>query len=168
MSLMSNALKRSESFWYYVPDGVGWIEFMPNVLKHLAKHRQMKSQDLESGGQLFYASAPEGHICVEDITGPRKTDQRSRSRYKPDRRKELLEIDENFLRQLHYIGDWHSHPEFIARASGNDIAAITDIFNSSVNRREGFLLVIVGTGPLEDSLSVSWCNGKFYKLRRSK
>lgn len=161
---MSDVLGKNESFWYYVPYGVGWIEFTPNVLEHLAQHRQTTNRDSEAGGQLFYADAPEGHIRIEAITGPRKTDKRSRSRYKPDRGAELVEIDEHFLRQLHYIGDWHTHPELIARPSGNDIAAITEIFKRSINRGAGFLLVIAGSGPLRDSLSVSWCNGKVVDL----
>ncbi len=164
---MSEPIGDTESFWYCAPDGVGWIEFAPNVLEHLAQNRQMTSREKEAGGQLFYTEAPEGHMRVEAITGPRKTDKRSRSLYKPDRDKELAEIDEHFLRGLHFIGDWHTHPERIARPSGSDIAAITEIFNRSSNRGNGFLLVIVGTGLLQYGLSVSWCNGKVVTLKRS-
>lgn len=163
---MCNESKCLNSFWYYVPDGIGWLEFAPNVLEHLIRHRQLRAQDLEAGGQLFYTEAPEGHLRVEAITGPRKTDMRSRYRYKPDRSAELAEIDELFLSKLHYIGDWHTHPESIARPSRNDLVVITDIFNSSVRRGAGFLLIIIGTSSIDKSLSVSWCNDKIVGLER--
>jgi integrative and conjugative element protein (TIGR02256 family) len=86
------------------------LVFTGPVLKTFSEHRQLRFWQREAGGQLF------GHfqgatIEVVEATGPRRTDRRTRTSYIPDRRAEQREIDERFRRGLHFIGDWHSHPE---------------------------------------------------------
>ena len=44
--------------------------------------------------------------------------------------------------------------------SSSDVTAIQEIYRSSKNPGPGFLLAIVGTRPLEEGLSLSWCNDR--------
>lgn len=154
------------SLWYFLPDGVGEIEFLPAILEHFDRYRQQHPKDKEAGGQLFWQYAAEGHRQVASITGPRPTDQRSRVRYKADHRQEQMEIDCHYERDLYFLGDWHTHPERQAKPSDSDIEAIQEIYKTSRNPGPGLLLVIVGNGSVTDGLSVTWCNEKLQPVRR--
>ncbi|WP_370258766.1 Mov34/MPN/PAD-1 family protein [Marinobacter nauticus] len=163
---MSDVVGRCGSFWYCLPDGLGYIEFPPRILEHFVSFQQKQPHDKEAGGQLFWEYSPEGHRRVALVTGPRPTDQRSRTRYKADHRQEQIEINRNYDRGLYLLGDWHTHPEAIARPSAADIEAIQDIYRGSRNPGPGLLLVIVGTRPLYEGLSVSWCSQALTELTR--
>lgn len=124
------------------------------VVEHLRRHRQLLWCQREAGGQLF-ARFSRLRIRVEEATGPRRTDRRTRTSYVPDRRAELREIAARYPRGLHYVGDWHTHPERYPCPSQADTASITDCFLKSSHNLNAFLLLIVGTAELPDSLYVS-------------
>lgn len=149
---------QSTSLWFQLPDS-SEIEFPPQLLAHFQKHQQRRKSDKEAGGQLFWEFAPEGHMRVAAVTGPRKSDSRSRTSYKADAQKEQMEIDAYYEEGCYFLGDWHTHPERIASPSSQDRTAIREIYTSSTDSGSGFILVIVGTGPIEECLSVSWCDG---------
>lgn len=94
-------------------------------------------------------------IVVEEATGPRPTDTRARTRYQPDRVTEQREIDERHRIGLHYVGDWHTHPEAIPTLSSLDIASISETVRRSTHSLNGFVLVVVGSSEPPDGLSVS-------------
>ncbi len=50
--------------------------------------------------------------------------------------------------------------------SKSDIDSIREIYTTSRNPGPGFLLVVVGTRPLREGLSVSWCNKRVVTLER--
>lgn len=149
---------KDRSLWYQLPDGMGLLEFPPDILAHLRRFQQTKPWHKEAGGQLFWNNTSEGHRRVTAITGPRPTDKRTRVRYIPDHAEELREIDEYYQQGAYFLGDWHTHPQRIAQPSPIDISTIKRTYARSTNAGPGFLLVITGTAPLEHSLSVSWCN----------
>lgn len=163
---MPSSIIHDKPFWYFLPDGVGEIEFPVPILEYFVYHQQRHLHDKEAGGQIFWEYALGGHRRVAEITGPRLTDQRSRSRYKADHRQEQIEIDECFERGLYLLGDWHTHPEPVPTPSTFDIETIKEIYRTSSNPGPGFLLVIVGTKPLHEGLSVSWCNEKVVAISR--
>ena len=163
---MQGSVESSQSFWYFLPDGVGKVEFPPETLEYFISFQQKRPQDKEAGGQLFWEYAPAGHKRVALITGPRLTDRRSRTNYKADHKQEQVEIDRCYRQGLYFLGDWHTHPEDIARPSASDIESIQEIYRKSRNSGPGFLLVIVGTRPLCEGLNVSWCNGEVVGLTR--
>lgn len=156
---------RTDSLWYSIPE-FGDVEFTRPVLAHLKKYQQKCKWSREAGGQLFWQYASEGHKRVAVITGPRSTDKRTRTSYKADHVKEQIEIDEYYEKGYFLLGDWHTHPESIASPSSEDRKAIRDIYRSSVNPGPGFVLLIVGTRPLHESLSVSWCNDNITAVER--
>lgn len=159
-------ISRRSTLWYFVPGGVGWMEFPLLVLQHFERFQQKRFWDKEAGGQLFWEPTPEGHKRIAAITGPRSTDRRSRYAYKADHAQEQIEIDQKYQIGQYFMGDWHTHPERIARPSALDIQAIKQIYQTSQNPGPGFLLVIVGTDVIERSLSVSWCNDMVTPLDR--
>lgn len=130
----------------------------PAVLEHFEKHQQLRWWQREAGGQLFaHLALPD--ILVEEATGPRPSDWRTRYAYHPSRRAEQREIARRHARGLHFIGDWHTHPEPIPKPSGRDVESMHELVTKSVHSFNGFVLVIVGTAPLPDGLFVSVYNG---------
>lgn len=113
------------------------------VADHLRRHRQRHWYQKEAGGQLF-ARFSGGEILVEEATGPRKTDRRTRTSYVPDRRAEQAEILERHSRGLHYVGDWHTHPEHLPEASAPDATSIAESVAKSKHELNGFVLIVVG------------------------
>src|SRR6476620_7661078 len=141
------------------------LVFTASVVEKLTKHRQLRFWQCEAGGQLF------GHlegtrIQIAEATGPRKMDQRTRRSYTPDRRAEQREIDERFERGLHFIGDWHSHPEEMPIPSERDIAGLDETVRKSSHSMNGLVLVIVGQAPAPVGfhVSVSQGTGSLHRL----
>jgi integrative and conjugative element protein (TIGR02256 family) len=124
------------------------------VLRRFRRHRQRRWYQREAGGQLF-ARLSGLRIMVEEATGPRRTDRRTRTSYIPDRVAEQREIDSHHPSGLHYIGDWHTHPEKSPSPSGLDIASISESVRKSTHGLNGFVLVIVGQADPPGGLVVS-------------
>jgi integrative and conjugative element protein (TIGR02256 family) len=134
------------------------VVFADRVVDHLMRHRQNRLWRKEAGGQLF-ARFGAGEILVEEATGPRPTDSRGRTYYRPDRSTERLEILERFEAGLHYVGDWHTHPSEVPEPSQTDVRNINECFMKSLHSLNGFVLVIVGTAPTPRGLRVSIHDG---------
>ena len=128
------------------------------VLATFDRYRQLMVDDLEAGGQLF-ARFDNNIIRVEHATEPRLTDHRSPLNFVPDRGAERREIRRRFKDGLHYVGDWHTHPEPYPKPSTTDIQSFQGMYRYSRHRLANFLMVIVGTEPKEDGLYVALCGG---------
>ncbi|WP_374346548.1 Mov34/MPN/PAD-1 family protein [Phenylobacterium sp.] len=128
------------------------------VLAHLAGHRQHRFWQSEAGGQLF-ARLDGGDIVIVEATGPRPSDRRGRNFYRPDKRAEQAEIDARHPRGLHFVGDWHTHPQAHPEPSGSDLASIADAVRRSRHDLNGFVLLIVGTLYPPQGLHVSVHDG---------
>jgi integrative and conjugative element protein (TIGR02256 family) len=122
-------------------------------------YQQIESFSAEAGGQLF-ARFSDAEIRVERATGPRISDRRSRFGYVPDRRREQEEIDALHGRGLHFIGDWHTHPEPNPRPSTSDIHSIRQAVRDSKHHLNGFVLLIAGTERFPVGLFVSLYYGQ--------
>jgi integrative and conjugative element protein (TIGR02256 family) len=120
------------------------------VVSHLLQHQQ-RGRSPEAGGQLF-GRLEDKTILVEEATGPRRGDARSRYGYRPNRRQEQLEINAAFRRDLVFLGDWHTHPEPRPHPSTTDLISMQDCFSRSQHTLNAFLLLILGTGVLPDAL----------------
>jgi integrative and conjugative element protein (TIGR02256 family) len=130
------------------------IVFTDRVLEHFERYQQRRCWHREAGGQLFARFAMP-HIIVEEATGPRRGDRRSRYSYQPDRGAEQREIAERHAKGLYFIGDWHTHPEHAPTPSDRDIDSITDSVACSQHALNGFVLVIVGRDAIPAGLNVS-------------
>lgn len=134
------------------------LVFSDAVVEHFGLHRQVHRDQAEAGGQLF-ARITRYEIFVEEATGPRPTDRRARTYYTPDRQVERKEIRERFVLGLHYVGDWHTHPESVPTPSTIDRFTISDCSRRSTHKLAGFLLVVVGNGAFPQSLHISLNDG---------
>lgn len=130
------------------------LVFSSAVLEHFEKHQQLRWWQREAGGQLFARLAlPD--ILVEEATGPRPSDWRTRYSYRPNRSAEQREIASRHARGLHFIGDWHTHAELNPKPSDRDATSMNELVNKSEHALNGFVLIIVGTNRLPDGLYVS-------------
>jgi integrative and conjugative element protein (TIGR02256 family) len=130
-----------------------------NVVDHLRKHRQKWWWQREAGGQIF-ARFNRSEILVERITGPRSADKRTRHTFYPHRHTEQREIEEYHLKNLHFVGDWHTHPESKPSPSFRDFSSITEMVARSSHALGGFVLLIVGQREPPDGFFVAICDGK--------
>jgi integrative and conjugative element protein (TIGR02256 family) len=129
-----------------------------SVVTHFKKHRQRFCIKAEAGGQLF-ACFKEPEIRIEVATGPRPTDKRGRTYYRPDRRAERKEIIYYHKRGLHYVGDWHTHPSRIPKPSPTDLSNIRDCFLRSSHTLAAFVIIIIGTARAPKGFRVSLHDG---------
>lgn len=134
------------------------LRFTDPVLRHFEQHRQVRFWQREAGGQLFARLQP-GLLIVEEATGPRPTDRRTRTSYVADRVVEQREINERHASGLHYIGDWHTHPERVPVPSPRDVASMVDCFTKSTHALHAFVLVIIGKLEFPTSIHVSLHDG---------
>jgi len=133
----------------------GQVLVLPEeVVLKFRRYRQKRWYQREAGGQLF-ARLSLSRIVIEEATGPRRTDRRTRTSYVPDRAAEQREIDGRHAEGLHFVGDWHTHPEELPRPSGLDVASISESVRKSSHALNGFLLVIVGQAEPPKGLLVS-------------
>jgi len=116
--------------------------------------RQRYCCSREAGGQLFGKVSP-GAWTVVLATGPRPSDRRTKWSFQPDRSAERHEIRRLFEKGLHYLGDWHTHPQGRPRPSQTDLKSMKEMIAKSHYELEGFLMVIVGTSRPPEGLWVS-------------
>lgn len=140
------------------------IHVEQSVLEHLYRNAQHKCWSREAGGQLF-AFITHKRWVVAKATGPRTTDFRSRFGFRPDRKAEKAEILALFQEGLHYVGDWHTHPQNVPSPSHTDVRNITETVQASEHSLPGFLMAIVGRLPVPESLWLSFheVSGGYFK-----
>jgi integrative and conjugative element protein (TIGR02256 family) len=124
------------------------------VLERFSEHRQRRWWQREAGGQLF-ARFDGTDIFVVEATPPGRYDIRSRFSFQPNRRREQSEILERHERGLHFIGDWHTHPEAEPHPSSVDAKSMHDLVTQSQHQLNGFIMIIVGTRDVPDGLCVA-------------
>lgn len=129
-----------------------------SVVEHLETHRQLTPEDREAGGQLFAAFSGNS-IIIKEATGPRRTDHRTRTSYRADRKAEQQEILERHSRGLHFVGDWHTHPSHRPSPSDLDYRSLQDSVRRSTHQLNGFVLIVVGTLRGPEGLHVSMNDG---------
>lgn len=155
----------TKALTFLVPDAVELTLTEP-VLDHFAANRQDSPDAKEAGGQLF-AQIEGSRWSIVRATGPRRSDWRSRFGFRPDRRAERAEIQDLFALGLHYVGDWHTHPEAHPTPSSSDLASMDDLVTRSTHELPGFLMIIVGTDPGRFGLWLSLHTGakRYFKGR---
>lgn len=122
-----------------------------SALDHFERHRQRRFYQREAGGQLF-AHFVGANAILEVATGPRNADWRARFSYLAHRPSEQFEIAAFFNQGLHYIGDWHTHPEDRPLPSCRDVQTIVDIAHKSNHVLKGLVLLIVGRSAFPEGL----------------
>lgn len=150
-----------DTLYYTLGKSSQKIVLTEKVLAHISNYRQIGKR-FEAGGQLF------GHLVDNEVfvtlaTGPYPEDFRSRYSFKPCRKREKQDIAFFFRGGLHYIGDWHTHPEPIPKPSARDVDSMEDCFVKSKHQHGAFLLVILGTAPTPAGISLTLHNSSGHK-----
>jgi integrative and conjugative element protein (TIGR02256 family) len=130
------------------------IHFSSEVVGHFVAHRQTGKIKTEIGGQLF-ARFFKNDARVLRATGPSASDKRGWAWFRPDQRIQNVEIKRVFKEELHFVGDWHTHPERKPSPSSRDLESMEDCFKKSRHELKAFVMVIVGRAEFPDGLSVS-------------
>lgn len=138
-----------------------------NILDHFAKWRQLAPNMSEAGGQLF--GVVEGQsLKLKRATGPRNSDRRGRFFFIADRFAERREISTLHKSGLHYLGDWHTHPQAVPVPSGTDLTSMADLFVRSKHDLNALLMVIVGTAEFPKGLHVSLHDTKAWSVLNAR
>ncbi|MBU9628399.1 Mov34/MPN/PAD-1 family protein [Burkholderia multivorans] len=122
----------------------GHVELSDDVLDTLYRNRQLKSTSSEAGGQLFARFDTDTMVIVR-ATEPTARSRRGRTFFCPSRPDEQKEIKALFAEGLHYVGDWHSHPEPFPEPSSADITKMEGIYSESQHELNCMMILIVGT-----------------------
>lgn len=144
------------------PDGAA-ILFPSGVLATFDRNRQRSHQDKEAGGQLFAKFIGADTVIVE-ATGPSLLDRRSRTGFEPSRWSQQREIRRKRASGLHFVGDWHTHPESTPRPSNLDLQSMKESFLRSHHELRNFVLVVVGTSSGPGGLYVALVGPKVIRL----
>jgi integrative and conjugative element protein (TIGR02256 family) len=129
------------------------------VIAHLLKHRQLHIWSREAGGQLF-ATFDGTDVTVHKVTGPRRTDRRGRRHYEPDRAAENAEITKMHADGLHFVGDWHTHPEDRPKPSVLDVKSLGECVRRSSHQLKVFFLIVVGRNAPPEGFHISIHDGR--------
>lgn len=142
------------------------FQFSTTVLAVFAGARQDAAQKPEVGGQLF-GTFDGGQVAVIRATIT-PSPSKKRFLFFPARAREQKDIDERFAEGLHYLGDWHTHPEMTPTPSSRDLTTMTDCFRKSKHELRAFLMVIVGLAPGDAGLWVGLIAEKAERLRLNR
>lgn len=133
---------------YRLPFSNQKVAIMPDALDIFAKYRQT-GETLEAGGLLF-ATFQLPSIHIVDASEPHILDGRDRFRFFPNRLLQRRLIKKKFKQGLHFVGEWHTHPEPTPRPSLLDLESMGEAFLKSRHELNWFLMIIVGNK--EDAL----------------
>ncbi|WP_186079829.1 Mov34/MPN/PAD-1 family protein [Burkholderia gladioli] len=129
----------------------GVVELADEVLATLNRHRQLEPRSHEAGGQLF-ARFEDDRMRILRATEPTLTSRRGRTFFWPSRRDEQREIESLYAEGLHYVGDWHSHPEPYPEPSSDDVGKIEGIYAKSKHDLNCIVMLIVGTSDESEGI----------------
>lgn len=146
------------------PEASAWLA--ENIVQAMAAEANSK-EPRETGGVLLgYWGTQNGEPVVTNIVGPGPNATHSLMSFVPDYRFQQLEVArlyEESHRRLHYLGDWHTHPNGGGNLSALDRRALRAIARSHGARARHPVMVVLAGGP-EWSLHVwqhdwvdQWC-----------
>lgn len=138
-----------------------------NALAAMERHRQLGDRAPEAGGMLFAKVSPR-EIRIEEATEPRRSDRRWRFGFWPCTQNQQRVIDARFAAGLHFVGEWHTHPEAHPRPSGLDLASMENCFLNSRHELRALVMVILGTAPLPDGIWVSLHGSRGFRRLRAE
>lgn len=139
---------------YTMSDSPQRVILAPEVIKVFREHKQRSHDAPEVGGQLF-ARFIDGDVLIKYATGPLDGDRHDRYNFTPCRKQENRDIRRLFRNHLHFVGDWHTHPQTVPKPSQTDIESIAECFRLSRHELLGFVLIVVGLSEFPDGLHVT-------------
>lgn len=134
------------SLLWALGQGGGTLTISAEALGTMLSFQQVSRGDKEAGGQLF-AKFIGADVHILEATAPSQLDARGRFSFRPSRLLQRRQITESYARGLHFVGDWHTHPEVYPTPSREDIANMQDCFRRSIHELQAFFMIILGTAP---------------------
>lgn len=128
---------------YYCQELDFTVSVGSEIMALLFDHRQTNWYSRESGGMLFTKQLRDHDVEINYITTPGNGDIRRRNYFRINEERARSIIQEQYEVGSHYLGDWHTHNEYMANPSGTDINSIHHLFNSSGHLRPFFLMLII-------------------------
>jgi len=135
------------------------LVFTNSVQRLFQKYKQTDKNQAEAGGQLFAKITPK-LIIVTTATGPHPRDKKGRFHFFPGLKRLRREIHSYFIKGLHYVGDWHTHPQINPRPSLLDLASMRLAYATSRHELHYFVLVVVGNGYNAQDVWVGLVNSR--------
>lgn len=129
-----------------------------SVMRHMDRYRQITISRKEAGGQLF-GTYNDNTVRILTASGPYRGDERSRYYYRSNPKAAQKAIDAFAEQGLFYLGEWHTHPQEVAVASGADRATISSIVRRSTLRLTSLMMLIQGQAIGAAGLAVYSHNG---------
>ncbi len=104
---------------------------------------------------MLLATIETNLVRVVCATEPVATDRRTRFAFVPTLSNQQRVIDKRFRSGLHFIGEWHTHPEPRPTPSAVDLRSMADCFRDSRHQLAGLVMLILGTEISFEGLWVS-------------
>lgn len=142
-----------------IPQSKQRVLIASNVLKTFSAARQLSRDAKETGGLLF-AEISADWINIVDASNADAAASVSRFRFVPKLKTRRERIIRAFGKGLHFVGEWHTHPEYDPSPSVLDNKSMNDSFIKSKHELTTFMMIIVGNRPNELSLRVTLHDGR--------
>jgi len=137
-----------------LPDSTQPLIIEAHVLTTFTEARQLNASDKETGG-LLLARVSKEEVRILEATKAEKNASISRFLFQPNLKQKRRIVQEAFKDGLHFIGEWHTHPEKDPSPSGLDRYSMTDSFRRSKHELDCFVMIIVGNRKDKLSLSIT-------------
>ncbi len=111
---------------------------------------------------LLFAKIKLPKVIIKLATLPDISDVRRKNYYQPNQIHQQAIINKLFLKNLHYVGEWHTHPEKYPSPSLLDINSMKDCFKRSRHELNYFVMIIIGNSFNENMLWVGIHNSETY------
>lgn len=151
-----------EGPWLYETGKRQRVILRPAAILTMGKYRQLKSDDAEAGGMLFARISPDD-ISIEEASEPQRVDRRSRFSFWPCTPTQQRLINSRFKEGLHFVGEWHTHPEAHPHPSDLDLASMGKCFRESRHELMALIMIILGTDVSQEGLWVSSHDRRGYR-----
>lgn len=130
------------------------IRLSDEVLNIFEENKQVNMCRKEIGGQLF-GELSGSMIFIKECSATKGKTKRTRFSFLPERKREQEDIYDFHERDLHYLGDWHTHPQKNPNPSYTDENSMIECFKASKHDLPFFVMIIVGTLLFPEGLSVN-------------
>ncbi|WP_323902926.1 Mov34/MPN/PAD-1 family protein [Aeromonas hydrophila] len=144
-------MKCNDEFKTFLPDGLDgmYVHIPKRIIELLSKYKQQPSMN-ESGGMLF-AGINNNSLYILAATEPSHEDKSHRFGIAMNKKKMQDKINEMYYKHnLHYVGDWHTHPEEKPTPSYQDLSTAKGFLNNQKSLNY-FVMIIVSCTSFDDS-----------------
>ena len=129
------------------------IHLSAAVMDVFEAYRQRKWWQREAGGILF-AKIEGNDVFIVEATSPRQQDRRSRFGFSISKERAQAEICAKHDAGLHYVGEWHTHPEPTPKPSPRDEATMSSRVRESTHQLNGLVFLIVGQSDFPAAITL--------------